>query len=80
MREPLAAARVQACTTRRDVLVAHQRGRNRHAARPLDFTTNYVMVCDIATASGSPCPFVVGPLVYLGHETAFGLFRRAPKP
>jgi uncharacterized membrane protein len=35
----------------------------------MDFTTNYVVVRDIATAAGlSAFAFVVGPFVYLGHE------------
>jgi uncharacterized membrane protein len=35
----------------------------------MDFTTNYVVVRDVATAAGlSAFAFVVGPFVYLGHE------------
>jgi uncharacterized membrane protein len=35
----------------------------------MDFTVNYVVVRDVATAVGlSAFAFVVGPFVYLGHE------------
>jgi uncharacterized membrane protein len=35
----------------------------------MDFTTNYVVVRDLATAVGlSAFAFVVGPFIYLGHE------------
>jgi uncharacterized membrane protein len=35
----------------------------------MDFTTNYVVVRDVAIAAGlSAFAFVVGPFVYLGHE------------
>jgi len=35
----------------------------------MDFTTNYVVVRDVATAAGlSAFAFFVGPFVYLGHE------------
>ena len=41
----------------------------RTLATVMDFTTNYVVVGDIATAVGlSAFAFVVGPFVYLGHE------------
>jgi hypothetical protein len=36
-----------------------------------DFTTNYVVVGDLATAATlSAFGFVVGPFIYLGHEMA----------
>ena len=35
----------------------------------MDFTANYVVVGDLATAAGlSALAFVVGPFAYLGHE------------
>jgi hypothetical protein len=35
----------------------------------MDFTTNYVVVSDLAAAAGlSAFAFVGGPFVYLGHE------------
>jgi uncharacterized membrane protein len=41
----------------------------RTIATVIDFTTNYVVVADIATAAGlSAFGFVVGPFVYFGHE------------
>jgi uncharacterized membrane protein len=41
----------------------------RTIATIMDFTTNYVVVRDVATAAGlSAFAFVVGPFVYLGHE------------
>lgn len=41
----------------------------RTIATVVDFTTNYVVVGDVATAVGlSAFAFVVGPFVYLGHE------------
>jgi uncharacterized membrane protein len=41
----------------------------RTIATAIDFTTNYVVVGDLATAAGlSAFAFVVGPFVYLGHE------------
>lgn len=41
----------------------------RTIATVMDFTTNYVVVGDVATAAGlSAFGFVVGPFVYLGHE------------
>jgi uncharacterized membrane protein len=41
----------------------------------IDFTTNYVVVADIATAAGlSAFAFVVGPFVYFGHERAWDSF------
>ena len=41
----------------------------RTLATVMDFTTNYVVVGDVATAVGlSAFAFVVGPFVYLGHE------------
>jgi uncharacterized membrane protein len=44
----------------------------RTIATAMDFTTNYVVVGDLATAVGlSAFAFVVGPFVYLGHEMAW---------
>ena len=41
----------------------------------LDFTTNYVVVADIATAADlSAFGFVVGPFVYFGHERVWDYF------
>jgi len=41
----------------------------RTIATVMDFTVNYVVVRDVATAVGlSAFAFVVGPFVYLGHE------------
>lgn len=41
----------------------------RTAATVMDFTTNYVVIGDLATAATlSAFGFVVGPFVYLGHE------------
>lgn len=40
-----------------------------------DFTTNYVVVADFATAAGlSAFAFVVGPFVYFGHERVWDYF------
>jgi len=54
----------------------------------IDFTTNYVVVADIATAAGlSAFGFVLGPFVYFGHERVWDYFsapgertRDAPPP
>jgi uncharacterized membrane protein len=44
----------------------------RTIATAMDFTTNYVVVGDLATAVGlSAFAFVVGPFVYFGHEKAW---------
>jgi uncharacterized membrane protein len=41
----------------------------------LDFTTNYVVIGELATAAGlSTFNLVVGPLFYLAHETAWNYF------
>jgi uncharacterized membrane protein len=41
----------------------------RTIATAMDFTTNYVVVRDVATAAGlSAFGFVLGPFVYYGHE------------
>ena len=41
----------------------------------IDFTTNYAVVGDIATAAGlSAVAFVVGPFVYFGHERVWDYF------
>jgi uncharacterized membrane protein len=57
----------------------------RTIATVMDFTTNYVVVGDIATAAGlSAFGFVVGPFVYFGHERIWDYYsstnRRAPAP
>ncbi len=52
----------------------------RTIATVMDFTVNYVVVRDVATAAGlSAFGFVLGPFVYLGHEKAWDYFtsRRA---
>ena len=47
----------------------------RTIATAIDFTTNYVVVGDLATAVGlSAFAFVVGPFVYFGHEKAWDYF------
>jgi uncharacterized membrane protein len=47
----------------------------RTIATAIDFTTNYVVVADIATAAGlSAFAFVVGPFVYFGHERVWDYF------
>src|SRR5207302_11166839 len=41
----------------------------------LDFTTNYIVIGELATAAGlSTFNLVVGPLFYLAHETAWNYF------
>jgi uncharacterized membrane protein len=41
----------------------------------IDFTTNYAVVGDVATAAGlSAFAFVVGPFVYFGHERLWDYF------
>jgi uncharacterized membrane protein len=41
----------------------------------LDFTTNYVVLGELATAAGlSAVPLVVGPVFYFVHETAWNRF------
>ena len=51
----------------------------RTVATILDFTTNYVVVRDVATAAGlSAFAFVVGPFIYLGHEKLWDYYT-APK-
>ena len=41
----------------------------RTIATVMDFTTNFVVIGDVATAAGlSAFGFVVGPFVYFGHE------------
>jgi len=59
----------------------------RTIATVMDFTTNYVVVRDVATAAGlSAFGFVLGPFVYFGHEWVwdyYGSLRRralAPPP
>ena len=47
----------------------------------MDFTANYVVVRDLATAAGlSAFAFVVGPFVYLGHEKAWDYFSSRGEP
>jgi len=47
----------------------------RTIATVIDFTTNYGVVADIATAAGlSAFGFVVGPFVYFGHERVWDYF------
>lgn len=44
----------------------------------LDFTTNYVVIGELATAAGlSTFNLVAGPLFYLGHEAAWSYFDRS---
>lgn len=46
----------------------------------LDFTVNYVVLGEFATAAGlSAFALVVGPLFYLIHETAWNYFGDADK-
>lgn len=41
----------------------------------LDFTTNYIVIGELATAAGlSSFNLVAGPLLYLAHETAWNYF------
>jgi uncharacterized membrane protein len=45
----------------------------------LDFTTNFLVIGDLATAAGlSTFSLVVGPLFYFGHETAWNYFGNYP--
>lgn len=47
----------------------------RTVATAMDFTANYVVVGELATAAGlSAFGFVVGPFVYLGHEMAWDYY------
>jgi uncharacterized membrane protein len=47
----------------------------RTIATTMDFTANYVVVGDLATAALlSSFGFVVGPFVYLGHEMAWDYY------
>ena len=47
----------------------------RTIATTTDFTTNYVVVGDLATAATlSAFGFVVGPFIYLGHEMAWDYY------
>lgn len=47
----------------------------RTIATVMDFTTNYVVVRDVATAAGlSAFGFLVGPFIYLGHEKLWDRF------
>src|ERR1700728_3290253 len=46
----------------------------------LDFTVNYVVIGEVATAAGlSAFALVVGPLFYLGHEAAWNRFGDADR-
>jgi uncharacterized membrane protein len=50
----------------------------RTIATVMDFTTNFVVIGDVATAAGlSAFGFVLGPFVYLGHEAVWDRFARA---
>jgi uncharacterized membrane protein len=52
----------------------------RTIATVMDFTTNYVVVRDVATAAGlSAFGFVVGPFVYLAHEKVWEHYGSAKK-
>jgi hypothetical protein len=51
----------------------------------MDFTTNFVVVGDLATAAIlSASGFILGPFVYLGHEMVWDYYgspgARTPKP
>jgi uncharacterized membrane protein len=47
----------------------------RTIATVMDFTTNFVVIGDAATAAGlTAFGFVLGPFVYLGHEAAWDYF------
>lgn len=47
----------------------------RTIATVMDFTTNFVVIGDVATAAGlSAFGFVVGPFVYFGHERVWDYF------
>jgi uncharacterized membrane protein len=57
----------------------------RTIATAMDFTTNFVVVGDLATAVAlSASGFVLGPFVYLGHEMAWNYYgsskERTPNP
>jgi uncharacterized membrane protein len=53
----------------------------RTIATAMDFTTNYLVVGELATAAGlSAFAFVVGPFVYLGHEKAWDYYGSPRKP
>ena len=50
----------------------------RTIATVMDFTTNFVVIGDLATAAGlSAFGLVLGPFVYLGHEAAWDYFTLA---
>jgi uncharacterized membrane protein len=47
----------------------------------MDFTTNYVVVRDVATAAGlSAFGFVLGPFVYYGHEKLWDYYGSRDEP
>jgi len=47
----------------------------RTIATTMDFTTNFVVVGDLATAAMlSASGFILGPFVYLGHEMAWDYY------
>ncbi len=53
----------------------------RTIATAMDFTVNYVVVGDLATAVGlSAFAFVVGPFVYLGHEMLWDRYGSLKEP
>jgi hypothetical protein len=42
----------------------------------LDFTTNYIVIGELATAAGlSTFNLIAGPLFYFGHEAAWNYLR-----
>jgi uncharacterized membrane protein len=53
----------------------------RTLATVMDFTANYVVVRDVATAAAlSASGFVLGPFVYLGHEMAWDRYGSTKEP
>ena len=53
----------------------------RTVATMMDFTANILVLGDLATAAGlSAVAFVLGPIVYLGHEKVWERFGPAPAP
>lgn len=53
----------------------------RTIATTMDFTMNFVVVGDLATAAAlSASGFILGPFVYLGHEMAWDYYRSNNEP
>jgi uncharacterized membrane protein len=53
----------------------------RTAATAMDFTANYIVVGELATAAGlSAFGFIVGPFIYLGHEMAWEHYSSSREP